>query len=102
MNTNEITLTEAVALTHAYQLDPNFVNQPVAFKTDNSTILEIINQPGCVQIRTYMAKDDLNKLTLVMVGVDQNGNDITSGKIMDRFVPCPHNCSNNSPLMLPS
>ncbi len=100
MNTNEITLTEAVLLTHAYQSDPNFSNQPVALKSENSTFQELMNQPGCVQIRIYLAKDNQNKLTLVMVGVDQDGNDMTSGKIMDRFVPCPHNCSNDSPLML--
>jgi len=99
-NPNEITLAEAITMTHAYQNDATFVNQTVATKTSISTYQDLMNQPGCVEIRTYFAKDANGILTTVLVGVDINGNDMTNGIIMDRAYPCPFNCHQNSPLML--
>jgi hypothetical protein len=96
---NEITLAEAITMTHAYQNDPLFAGQTIAAKINNASYLEIINQPGCVEVRTYFAKDAAGALTLVAVGVDGNGNDMTSGKIMDKFRRCPTECPQNSPLM---
>ena len=58
-----------------------------------STILQdIINQANCVGIRFYYAIDDLGAKQLVLVGVDQNGNDLTAGIVADRGAPCPTNC----------
>ncbi len=99
-NPHEITLAEAVTMTHAYQNSPLFVNQTVAVKTSNDVYLDIINQPGCVEVRSYFAKDANGVLTLVIVGVDANGDDMTNGKIMDKALPCPTNCPINSPLIL--
>ena len=96
---NEITLAEAITMTHAYQNDPLFAGQTIAAKLNNASYLEIINQPGCVEVRTYFAKDAAGALTLVAVGVDGNGDDMTSGKIMNRFKRCPVTCAQNSPLM---
>ncbi len=96
---NEITLAEAITMTHAYQNDPLFAGQTIAAKINNASYLEIINQPGCVEVRTYFAQGAAGALTLVAVGVDGNGNDMTSGKIMNRFSRCPTICPQNSPLM---
>lgn len=98
-NSNEITLNEAITLTHAYQNDLLFTDQTIAVKTSIETYLDIINQPGCIEVRSYFAKDLNGKLTLVVIGVDVNGNDIINGKIMDRFDHCPMQCNSNSPLM---
>lgn len=97
---NEITLAEAIGMTHAYQNDSLFSGQTVSAKIPNSAYLDIINQPGCVEVRTYFAKNAAGALTLVMVGVDANGNDMTAGKIMNRANLCPNACPPNSPLML--
>ncbi len=99
-NPHEITLAEAVTMTHAYQNDSTFANQTIAVKTSNDAYLDIINQPGCVEVRSYFAKDANGVLTLVIVGVDANGDDMTNGKIMDKALPCPTNCPINSPLIL--
>lgn len=98
-NPHEITLAEAVTMTHAYQNDSTFANQTIAVKTSNDAYLDIINQPGCVEVRSYFAKDANGVLTLVTVGVDAIGEDMTSGKIMNHYFHCPLNCPNNSPLM---
>lgn len=97
---NEITLSEAIGMTHAYQNDSLFSGQTVSAKIPNAAYLEIINQPGCVEVRTYFAKNAAGALTLVIVGVDANGNDMTAGKIMNRYQLCPNDCPPNSPLML--
>jgi len=97
---NEITLAEAIGMTHAYQNDSLFSGQTVSAKIPNAAYLEIINQPGCVEVRTYFAKNAAGALTLVIVGVDANGNDMTAGKIMNRLIKCPNDCPPNSPLML--
>jgi hypothetical protein len=48
----------------------------------------------------YSAANAAGALTLVIVGVDANGNDMTAGKIMNRLIKCPNDCPPNSPLML--
>ncbi len=98
-NPHEITLAEAITMTHAYQSDTLFTGQTVAAKISADAYLEIINQHGCEAVRAYFAKNAAGELTLVIVGVDSNGNDMTSGKIMNRTENCPINCSQNSPLL---
>jgi hypothetical protein len=98
-NYHEITLEEALTMTHAYQNDPHFRGMTVAGKMDNSAFQELMSQPGCVAIRAYLAKNSNNELTMVYVGVDATGNDMTTGKIMNKINRCPSDCPNNSPLM---
>jgi hypothetical protein len=98
-NYHEITLTVAVSMTHAYQNDPLFSGKTISVKMDNSAFQELMSQPGCVSLRSYFAKNSNNELTLVVVGVDVNGNDMTSGLIMNRGVKCPFGCPVASPLM---
>jgi hypothetical protein len=47
-----------------------------------------------------MGLTDNNKITLVLVGVDVSGNDLTNGVILDDLAGCPPFCSINSPLMV--
>jgi hypothetical protein len=35
---------------------------------------------------------------LVIVGVDSNGNDMTTGEIMEMGLPCPTRCSDDNAL----
>lgn len=98
-NPNEITLAEANTMPHAYQNDSLFSGQTISAKIPNAAYLDIINQTGCVEVRTYFAKNAAGDLTLVIVGVDSNGNDMTAGKIMNNFECCPQSCPQNSPLI---
>jgi hypothetical protein len=98
-NPHEITLAEAITMTQAYQNDPFFSLQTLSAKIPADAYLDIINQTGCEEVRTYFAKNDLGDLTLVVVGVDEYGNDMTNGKIMNKFTRCPDDCPQNSPLM---
>jgi hypothetical protein len=94
-----ISLAEAAVMTHAYQNATQFQGLTVACMMENDAYQQIMTQPGCTGVRTYFALDDLNNLTIVVVGVDAQGNDITGGIIMERANRCPILCPVNSELM---
>ncbi len=98
-NPHIISLAEAATMTHAFQDATQFQGMTVACLLDNNAYQQVMTQPGCTGVRTYFALDDTNKLTIVVVGVDSLGNDITSGIILDRAYMCPAMCPINSDLM---
>ena len=61
-----------------------------------SLIQDILNQAGCAGLRMYNALNG-DSATLVIVGVDQNGDDMTA-KIVEYVLPCPKSCSADNPL----
>ena len=99
MNPHEISLQEAEEMTHAYQNDPEFQGLTVACRIDKDAYQEVINQDGCAGVRTYFAKNNSGKLTIVVVGVDDNGNDMTDGVLLNKGFGCPSDCASSSSLM---
>ncbi len=58
-----------------------------------STILnDILAQADCVGIRMYYGLDEDGIKQLVLVGVNEDGDDQTAGIIADRSEPCPSVC----------
>ena len=57
---------------------------------------DILNQPGVVGIRNYHGLDEEGKLVLIMVGVDENQNDLERGVIVEKSVQCPPVCGTGS------
>jgi hypothetical protein len=53
---------------------------------------KILAQPGCIGVRYYYAQKDDGTPTLVLVGVDGSGNDITVGILGEEAFPCPPYC----------
>jgi hypothetical protein len=53
---------------------------------------KILAQPGCVGIRYYYAQKDDGTPTLVLVGIDGGGNDLTGGPVGEESFPCPPYC----------
>ncbi|MBR9859818.1 hypothetical protein GYB22_03535 [bacterium] len=95
---NEITLTEAETMTHAYQNDSRFTGLTKAVLMEKADILEIFQNTNVEGLRIYFALDSNDKLTVVTLGTDSNNEDVTS-KIMNNGAMCPPSCDNNSPLM---
>ena len=95
----QITVSEAQDLIRAFQaMFPEEIKASF-IGTDNINL--ILNQENCIGIRTYYGYDEEQKrLSLIMVGVDQEEKDMTSGYIMDKMMPCPTNCDPSSPLYL--
>ena len=52
----------------------------------------ILNQPGCIGIRYYFAQNNDGTPTIVLVGVNAQGQAMTSGLYMEGAAPCPPYC----------
>jgi hypothetical protein len=56
---------------------------------------KILAQPGVVGIRYYYAQTDDGLPTLVLVGVDEKGQDMQTGLLMERALGCPPWCNDS-------
>lgn len=93
-----ISLDEAIEFTHSFQTDnPNRIK---SFFAGSNLINRILEQENCIGIRIYNGYDTIrNKTNLVLIGVDEAGEDITNGVILEHLNPCPTDCPKNSPLI---
>lgn len=64
--------------------DTNRFNAPLAETFNRDAIAALLNQKGVTDVRIYLGQDNKGLIRLVLVGVDDKGNDITgtNGKIM--------------------
>ena len=91
----KITLAEAEELTGSYQT--NFPDENMCYFVGATHVKDIIKQEGCIGIRVYKGLNkDTFKKTLVLIGVDQDGKDMTNGFIVDKLTTCPDNCPDPS------
>jgi len=58
----------------------------------------ILGQKGCAGIRAYYAMNPEGFPSLVLVGVDEFGNDMDEGELAEESMPCPPFCPINSAL----
>jgi hypothetical protein len=93
----QITLTEAIALTGSYRSGAP-VGSTLAHYFGKSIISSILDQDGCVGIRIYYALTATNEKQLVIVGVTTSGEDLYDGVIADKSTTCPPTCAASSPL----
>lgn len=98
-NTGEvISLDQAIEFTHSYQeQNPNAIK---AFFVGSDKVNSILEQENCMGIRMYNGYDvETQSNNLVLVGVDENGEDMTNGVIVEHLNPCPPDCPKNSSLI---
>ena len=96
---HEITLSEGL------ELVANFRKNPQAPKSQGTSFNrgafeKILAQPGCEKIKMYWAKEQNGRFTVVLVGVDAAGEDMTKGSIMERSADCPPWCGVTSPFTM--
>ena len=82
-----------------YQEAPEFQGLTIASCMDKEAYQDLMNQPGCVSVRTYFALDENSILTIVVVGVDDQGEDMTSGILLNHGFKCPAKCPKKSSLI---
>ena len=75
---------------------PSKLGDSGAFNKD--PVLEMLHQHGCVGMRYYCAKNAKGEDTVVLVGVDKEGNDMTAGIMLNQAFPCPPWCPDEDPL----
>lgn len=95
---HRITLDQAAALTKQYRVMHKGAYADAAGAFNAGPVLQLLQQKGCVGIRTYRAELESGASTLVLVGVDENGNDMVEGIILDNVFPCPPYCSDDNAL----
>ena len=61
-------------------------------------VMAILNQVGCAGLRFYYGTNTDGSPAIVMVGMDENGADLTDGEIIDSHFPCPPFCDDDSAL----
>jgi hypothetical protein len=61
-------------------------------------VMELLSQPGCVGLRIYRGRGAGGESSLILVGVDAKGNDMTEGVLLDTHLPCPPFCSDGNAL----
>ena len=69
---------------------------PVAFHRE--AFDRILRQPGCVGIRAYPGTSESGEDTLVLVGVDAEGNDMIGGELAQFGQTCPPSCPDQNEL----
>jgi len=89
-----ITLREATDYTHAFQ--ERYPDAARSFLIDKSLVERIIQQPGCTGLRMYNGLVS-DKTNLVLIGVNEKGEDLTDGVIAEKLKRCPPDCP-KSPL----
>ena len=94
---HDITLSEATSWTGNYRnANPGKVK---AHFFGRDAIQDILDQADCVGIRIYYALDDNGVKHLVLVGTDADQNDLYTGVLCERSMPCPPFCNiGKSPL----
>lgn len=98
-NTGEvITLKKAIDFTHSSQTrNPDELK---SFFVGINKLNLILEQKDCVGLRIYNGYNTVTqKNNLVLVGVDEKGEDITNGVILENLNPCPVYCPKSSPLI---
>jgi hypothetical protein len=61
---------------------------------------DILAQEDCVGIRIYYAIDDEGAKHMILVGVNEDGNDQTSGIVAQRGIGCPSYCDSGGSTLL--
>lgn len=93
---HEISLLEAAEMTANYRTEnPEDVK---AHYFGKDAIKAILDQTDCVGIRIYYGIDSSEKKHLIVVGVDEDENDLYEGLLAERSLACPPYCSSNNPL----
>ena len=92
---NDIPLALASMMTESYQKLNQGKKKGGCFP--KSEVMDLLNQPGCAFLRYYFGNDAGGNLTIVLAGVDENGDDMIS-KLKNMSDPCPPNCGSPNAL----
>jgi hypothetical protein len=96
---HRISLEQAVAIARNYRNAGVTSRWPI-FGFSRQALDDMLGQGGCAGIRIYPAQHDDGSLTVVLVGVDEGGSDMTQGVLAQVPWDCPPYCDEASPLFV--
>ncbi len=94
---HRITLKQAAALTKRYRK----YAEPSAEKGglfNRHAIERLLAQPGCTGLRYYHGRQTDGRYAIVLVAVDEKGNDMERGLLLENHFPCPPFCGGDGEL----
>lgn len=86
-----ITLSEANAMTMSFRRSVPQGSVIGGF-FGKDALESLLSQSEVVGMRAYYAYEENGSPTLVLVGVNNDGNDMTEGVLLERWFPCPPFC----------
>jgi hypothetical protein len=96
---HRISLTEAAAHTRRHRQTitgkPREADHAGAFHGDQ--VMGLLKQKGCVALRIYHGRNERGHRSMVLVGVDKNGDDMTK-ECLELCFPCPPFCGGDTTL----
>ncbi len=95
---HKISLADAAAHTRRHREAAGKPHDIHAAAYPRDQVLELLNQKGCAALRIYLGRDASGRSALVLVGVDAQGEDMTSGTLLEDGTPCPPYCPTTSTL----
>lgn len=96
---HSISLQDASELTKNYRDQFDAETSYIKGEYFGKTALQsLLSQTDCVGARIYYGLKPSGIPCLVIVGVDGDGNDITTGDLMEYGWPCPSSCSADNDL----
>jgi len=97
---NTITLDQAQQWAQNWRDNPS--KEIKAFLIPEIDLTQVMKEENTVNVRAYLGIDDNNNCKLMIVGVDEKGNDLideANGQfIYDFTTGCPPSCDVDSPL----
>lgn len=95
---HRISLSDAAAQTRRYRDHVGKADAPKSGFFFRKLIDELLAQPGCAGLRICYARTDKGEDSLVLVGVDKNGNDMVEGTLLEDAFYCPPICGGGNAL----
>ena len=96
---HRITLDEATGHTRRFrEANTGPKSEKAAMFWRDGGLDELMAQKGCAGLRIYYGRDPGGAPSMVVVGVDAQGEDLSSGTILELGLPCPPWCGTTGPL----
>ena len=94
---HRITLRQAAALTRRHRQWAGPASEKGGMFA-RELLDRLLAQPGCVGLRYYHGRHADGRYAMVLVGVDEKGNDIERGVLLENHFPCPPICGGDGEL----
>jgi hypothetical protein len=88
---HRISRAEAAAMTRRFR-DADGPRAERGGMFPRAAVQALLAQKGCEGLRYYFGRRDDSSSAMILVGVDADGNDMTSGEILEWSYPCPPFC----------
>lgn len=88
---HSISLEQAITMTSLYR-SAIPAGMPISETFHLASVNTLLSQPGCTALRIYYGKKEDGTIHAILVGVNEKGEDITEGMLLEEGNRCPPYC----------